>query len=87
MFLVVTGNFDKDEILEAIKENQSKKNHKEIPIIEEKNYKEPDKIVNISDLTEAIIRIIPIRSSLITSFTIPNIVYIPPMFYLHISPM
>ena len=50
MFLVVTGNFDKDEILEAIKENQSKKNQKEIPKIEVKKYKEPDKIVKEKEI-------------------------------------
>ena len=50
MFLDVTGNFDKDEILEAIKENQSKKNQKEIPKIEVKKYKEPDKIVKEKEI-------------------------------------
>ena len=45
MFLVITGNFDKDKVLEVIKKNQSKKkfdNKKEVSM---NKYDEPDKIV------------------------------------------
>ena len=45
MFLVITGNFDKDKMLEVIKNNQSKKEFKKINPIKLKEYKEPDEIV------------------------------------------
>lgn len=45
MFLVVTGNFDKDKILDVIKNNQSKKEFPKENKIELKEYKEDDKIV------------------------------------------
>ncbi len=45
MFLVVCGNFNKEEILNAIIENQSHKKFKEFKKIELKEYKEPDKVV------------------------------------------
>lgn len=45
MFLVVTGNFDKDKMLDIIKKNQSKKTFKKYKDIKLKNYKEPDEIV------------------------------------------
>lgn len=45
MFLVVAGNFDKDKILEAIKNNQDKKQFKDIGKIKTKKYNEPDEIV------------------------------------------
>lgn len=45
MFLVVTGNFDKDRVMQVIKENQGKKKFKDIDKIKLKEYKEPDKVV------------------------------------------
>ena len=45
MFLVVTGNFDMDNVLNAIKENQDKKEFKEYKEIKLKEFKELDKIV------------------------------------------
>ena len=45
MVLVVTGNFDKDKVLETIRENQSKKDFEEMPEIKVKEIKEPDKVV------------------------------------------
>ena len=45
MFLVVAGNFDKDKILEVIKNNQDKKQFKDIGKIKTKKYNEPDEIV------------------------------------------
>lgn len=45
MFLVVAGNFDKDKILEVIKNNQDKKQFKDIGRIKTKKYNEPDEIV------------------------------------------
>lgn len=44
MFLVVTGNFDKDKLLEEIKENQSKKKFLDLKEIKVKKYKEPNKV-------------------------------------------
>lgn len=45
MFLVITGNFNPEEILNSIIENQSQKKFKKIEEIKIKEYKEPDKIV------------------------------------------
>ena len=45
MFLVVTGNFNKEEILKDIIENQSKKKFASLDKIQLKEYKEPDKVV------------------------------------------
>lgn len=45
MFLVVTGNFDVDEMLKAIKENQGAKEFKKQDVIKIKEYKEPDEVV------------------------------------------
>ena len=45
MFLVVTGNFDKDKILRVIKDNQSKKQFKEVKHGKLKKYNEPNGIV------------------------------------------
>lgn len=45
MLLVVTGNFDKDKIIELIKENQSKKEFKEFKEIKTKKIKEKDEVV------------------------------------------
>lgn len=45
MFLVVSGNFSKDEAMRVIKENQSKKKIEKRDKPEIKKYKEPDEIV------------------------------------------
>ena len=45
MFLVVTGNFNVDEMLKAIKENQNNKKFKKQEKIKIKEYKEPDEVV------------------------------------------
>ena len=45
MFLVVTGNFDENEIFNVIKDNQSKKKFQQFTNIAVKKYKEPDKVV------------------------------------------
>ena len=45
MFLVVTGNFDKDKMIEKIKENQNSKSFSKFVKPRLKKYKEPDDIV------------------------------------------
>ena len=45
MFLVVTGNFDKDKILKVIKDNQDNKRYDKVKYGKLKEYDEPDKIV------------------------------------------
>jgi len=45
MFLVVTGNFDKDEMLNVIKKNQDSKSFSKFLNPEENKYKEPDEVV------------------------------------------
>lgn len=45
MFLVVTGNFNPEEILNDIIENQANKDFKKPETIKIKEYKEPDKVV------------------------------------------
>lgn len=45
MFLVVTGNFDLDEIMEAIVDNQAKKEFEKMKEIKVKPYKEEDSVV------------------------------------------
>ena len=45
MVLVITGNFDKEKVLETIRENQSKKVFEPLKEIKQKQIKEPDKIV------------------------------------------
>ena len=45
MFLVVTGNFNVEELLNSIIENQAQKHFKEPVEIKVKDYKEPDKVV------------------------------------------
>ena len=44
MFLVVTGNVNKEEIIEIVKENQSRKKFSKPFKIEKKSYDEPDKV-------------------------------------------
>ncbi len=50
MFLVVTGNFDKDEMLSVIKENQKKKTFNDVPSFKIKKYNEPDKVVKAKEI-------------------------------------
>ena len=45
MILVVTGKFDKEKVMEVIRENQTKKDFEEVKEIKIKEIKEPDKIV------------------------------------------
>ena len=45
MFLVVTGNYDRDKMLDVIKKNQSNKKFSKEEIVKLKEYKEPDSIV------------------------------------------
>ena len=45
MILVITGNFDKEKVLEVIRENQNKKNFEDMKEIKIKEFKEPDKVV------------------------------------------
>lgn len=45
MFLVVTGNFNEEEVLESIIENQNNKNFKKLDEVKIKEYKEPDNVV------------------------------------------
>ena len=44
MFLVVTGNFDKEQLLKCIKENQDKKNFREYKEVKLKKIKEPNSV-------------------------------------------
>lgn len=50
MFLVVTGNFNEEEILNTIIENQSKKEFKPLNKIKIKEYNEPDKVVKAKEI-------------------------------------
>ena len=50
MFLVVTGNYDKDEIMRVIKENQSKKHFGEYQSVKYGEYNEPDKVVKAKEI-------------------------------------
>lgn len=52
MFLVVTGNFSKDEMLNRIKENQNSKEFGEFIKPKIKKYKEPDDIVLEKEIVE-----------------------------------
>lgn len=45
MILVVTGNFDKEKVMEVIRENQDKKDYEDAIEIKTKEIKEPDKVV------------------------------------------
>ena len=45
MFLVVTGNFEINDVMDAIKENQNKKKFPVMPKAEIKKFKEPDTVV------------------------------------------
>lgn len=52
MFLVVTGNFDKDKMLKVIKDNQSKKNFSKEKIGKIKTFKESDEIVKEKEIVK-----------------------------------
>lgn len=52
MFLVVTGNFDVEDILNSIISNQSKKEFEKLEDIKVKQYKEPDKVVKEKEVVE-----------------------------------
>ena len=50
MFLVVTGNFDIDNVLSSIKENQNGKKFDKFKPFNLKSYKEPDKVVKQKEM-------------------------------------
>ncbi len=50
MFLVVTGNFDKDEVMKVIKENQSNKTFKKYIPCKLKKYNEPLEVVKEKEI-------------------------------------
>lgn len=50
MFLVVTGNFNVEEILDAITNNQNNKDYKKLEKIDVKKYKEPDDVVKEKEI-------------------------------------
>ena len=45
MILVVTGNFDKEKVMDVIRKNQNKKDYEEVKEVKIKKIKEPDKVV------------------------------------------
>jgi len=52
MFLVVTGNFDKDKMLDVIIKNQKNKTFNEFKDIKVKKYREPDNIVKEKEIVK-----------------------------------
>ena len=52
MFLVVTGNFDVEEMLKVIKENQKNKTFPKTEKVKMKEYDEPDKIVKAKEVVK-----------------------------------
>ena len=52
MFLVVTGNFNIDEMLDVIRENQKNKKFPETEPVKMKEYDEPDKIVKAKEIVK-----------------------------------
>ena len=52
MFLVVTGNFDKDNLLKVIKENQKNKSFSKSNDFKMKKYNEPDEIVKEKEIVK-----------------------------------
>lgn len=46
MYVVVSGKFDEQEVLDIIKKNQSSKDFKPVKTIVHKNFKEPNEVVN-----------------------------------------
>lgn len=53
MFLVVTGNFDPNEIINIIEENQNKKQFKKLDKINIKEYKEKDTVVKEKEIIDS----------------------------------
>lgn len=52
MFLVVTGNFDEEDLLESIKKNQSDKKFQLFQKIKTKEYQEPNKVVKQKEIVK-----------------------------------
>ncbi len=52
MFLVVAGNFDKDEVMRVIKENQDGKKFDKLSQPKLKKYKEPDEVVKDKEIVK-----------------------------------
>ena len=52
MFLVITGNFDPEETMRTIRENQNNKKYDKMIPVKLKEYKEPDKVVKPSEEVE-----------------------------------
>ncbi len=52
MFLVVTGNFDEEDLLESIKKNQSDKKFQLFQKIKIKEYQEPNKVVKQKEIVK-----------------------------------
>jgi len=50
MFLVITGNFNVEEILNAVIENQNNKDYKKLDKLDVKKYKEPDEVVKEKEI-------------------------------------
>ena len=50
MFLVITGNFNPEEILNSITEHQIKKKYPKLEEIQTKKYKEPDEVVKEKEI-------------------------------------
>ena len=53
MFLVVTGNFDPNEIINSIEENQKQKQFKKLDKINIKEYKEKDTVVKEKEIIDS----------------------------------
>jgi len=52
MFLVITGNFEPEETMRVIRENQNNKKYEKHVPVKIKEYKEPDKVVKIKEVVE-----------------------------------
>ena len=52
MFLVITGNFDEEDLLESIKKNQSDKKFQLFQKIKIKEYQEPNKVVKQKEIVK-----------------------------------
>ena len=50
MFLVITGNFNVEEIMNAITQNQDSKDYKKLEKIDVKKYREPDEVVKKKEI-------------------------------------
>lgn len=53
MFMVVTGNFDPEEIMDTIRKNQSEKEFDKLKEIKVKEYKEEDKVVKEKEIVSS----------------------------------